>query len=245
MKASAIHIPIPASLHASTDAVAIPDEAGKECLQAWPRRLKRVIHHSVAGILLSVLAGGVWLAALGCRALKIHRFEFTAGTDAPAPARWPAATGIAPSIGQPTLLVFAHPRCPCTAATLDQLAEIAAKTAGGCAIRVVFFAPESGDVAWTGTASVQQARAIPGARVLVDENGREATLFHAATSGKTLLYNSAGELLFDGGITGSRGSSADNPGTRALLALLNDGRAQESEHPIFGCPIFCANSSVR
>ena len=71
--------------------------------------------------------------------------------------------------------------------------------------------------------------------VLPDENGVDATVFDAATSGQTLLYDADGRLIFSGGMTGARGHSGDNAGRTALTALLTDGRSATSQTSVFGC----------
>jgi hypothetical protein len=84
---------------------------------------------------------------------------------------------------------------------------------------------------------VRRAAAIPGVTVIADAAGREARLFHAATSGRTLLYRQHGELLFDGGITGARGHVGENAGATTLARLLTDGSSARAATPVFGCPI--------
>ena len=86
-------------------------------------------------------------------------------------------------------------------------------------------------------AVVAQAAAIPGAQVLRDAGGVEAARFQAATSGQTLLYSAEGDLLFNGGITSARGHAGDNFGKSAIISLVNGGRAEHAETPVFGCTL--------
>jgi hypothetical protein len=135
------------------------------------------------------------------------------------------------------LVVFAHPRCPCSAATFDQLAEVAANAGEATKISVVFFTPADAGAEWTQSPTVLQAAGIPGVTIVADERGREAGLFHAFTSGRTLLYDREGALVFDGGITGSRGHAGENAGATALLEILTKGGNVSTRTPVFGCPI--------
>ena len=73
--------------------------------------------------------------------------------------------------------------------------------------------------------------------VQADDDGREARLFHAETSGHTALYGAQGQLIFDGGITVSRGHEGDNDGTEAILALLHDKTPDRAQTPVYGCLI--------
>src|SRR5439155_986024 len=70
-----------------------------------------------------------------------------------------------------------------------------------------------------------------------DEAGREAQLFHAETSGDTVLYDAKGNLLFHGGMTISRGHSGDNPGRSLLQTLVLDQSAQQTQNPVLHTPV--------
>jgi hypothetical protein len=93
---------------------------------------------------------------------------------------------------------------------------------------------------WERTDLWRQAAAIPGATVTRDDDGHEAALFRAETSGQTFLYASDGDLLFTGGTTGARGHAGDNAGRAALLALLRREAPDRRATPVFGCPLFAA-----
>jgi hypothetical protein len=88
-----------------------------------------------------------------------------------------------------------------------------------------------------GGSLVERARAIPGALVASDLGAREARRFGASASGQVLLYDAAGLLLFEGGITAARGHAGDNAGEDALVAALRTGIRQEQPAPVFGCPL--------
>jgi len=192
----------------------------------------------------------LWLGAVLAGAFAMLNYDFSSGGDPAAPEHWPVASRIRRVADRPTLMVFAHPRCPCTAATLDELAEVLAATGSGIEIKVLFFTPSNAGSEWTDAPSVSRAAAIPGVTVVSDESGREAQLFHAVTSGRTMLYDPNGRLLFDGGITGSRGHVGDNTGATALLMLLTHRSSTRTTTPVFGCSILerdttCDSSSCQ
>jgi hypothetical protein len=81
------------------------------------------------------------------------------------------------------------------------------------------------------------AAAIPGVRVIADRNGSEVSRFGAATSGQTLLYDPAGRLVFNGGITAARGHFGPNDGVDAIVSLLEHGTARHHSAPVFGCSL--------
>src|SRR5262249_49648190 len=83
----------------------------------------------------------------------------------------------------------------------------------------------------------QLAADIPGLAVMIDEDGREAELFQARTSGQSALYDAQGRLAFRGGITASRGHAGDNPGRSAIEGLLHAGTAGANRTAVFGCAL--------
>lgn len=178
-----------------------------------------------------------WLALVvgGSAVLLIH--SQTPGEAGGPPERWPAASGIARGSQRPTLVMFAHPKCPCTRASMEELAELMARSQGLVDARVVFFKPEEAGENWALTDTWKSAAAIPGVTVQTDIDGREAALFQAATSGQVVLYDARGQLLFQGGITEARGHAGDNEGLAAILDLLQHGKTPLSTSPVYGCPI--------
>lgn len=184
-----------------------------------------------------VMLGTSWLAAVVLGFFLLFDHAWRPGAVGPTQVRWPRAAPLALDRERCTLLVFAHPMCPCTRTTLGELGRIAASSAER-ARTVVFFLSEPDHDEWKESGSIEIAAAIPGVEILDDPEGRSARLFGARTSGHTLLYAPSGELLFEGGITESRGHSGDNAGLEALVARLRGGASTTSSTPVFGCPLF-------
>jgi hypothetical protein len=95
-----------------------------------------------------------------------------------------------------------------------------ARAQGSVAATVLFYRPRQFPPGWERTDLWRSAAAIPGVTVRADPEGREAQRFGAVTSGHVLLYDRAGQLLFTGGITGSRGHEGDNAGCDRVIRLL-------------------------
>ena len=184
------------------------------------------------------ILGILWLTVVIGGLVAMERYEFSSGDDTAAPAHWPDASSIPRAEKMPTLVVFAHPRCPCTSATLEELAAIMASEGASAKVCVLFFDPAETSEEWMHSATIRQAAAIPGVTLLMDKSGKEAQRFHAATSGRTLLYSAKGELLFDGGITGSRGHPGKNAGGSAVVSLLTKGTSGRANTPVYGCKIY-------
>jgi hypothetical protein len=140
--------------------------------------------------------------------------------------------------GVPTLIVFGHPECPCTKATVGELNSIMAKVNQRLAIYVLFVIPKEGASSWHNSALEQDAKRIPGVHTLIDEDGIEATRFNAQTSGQVVLYDENGKLVFSGGITSARGHSGDNTGKSAVVAFTNDHVVLAQNAPVFGCALY-------
>lgn len=136
-----------------------------------------------------------------------------------------------------SLVLFVHPQCPCTRATIGELARIVAQCQGRLETFVLVFKPAQSSQEWEQTALCQEARAIPGVRVLSDADGREARRFAAKTSGQVALFDAAGRLVFSGGITGSRGHSGDNAGRTAVVSLVNGAASERDRTFVFGCSL--------
>ena len=133
--------------------------------------------------------------------------------------------------------MLAHPHCPCSRASVGELAQIMAHAQGHVRAYVVFIKPAALPDDWDETDLRRSAAAIPGVTVIRDLDGREAAIFHAATSGQTMLYAADGRLLYSGGITGSRGHFGDNDGYNAILSLVLRGQADKNNAPVFGCSL--------
>ena len=156
----------------------------------------------------------------------------------PVPSVFPAESGIPKDGARPTLLMFAHPHCPCTRASLAELSRLMARARDRVAAHILFLKPAEVKGDWVQSDLWASAAAIPGVRVVADESGREAARFGAGTSGLTLLYGADGRLLFSGGITAARGHEGDNAGRNALTSLLTAGEGEGAETPVFGCQLF-------
>ena len=186
----------------------------------------------------------LWLALLAGALAWMSYHTHRPGPTTAAPAYWPQNSKIARDRKVPTLLMFAHPRCPCTRATLGELAVFMAQAQGKVQAEVWFLKPVPAPYAWTNTDLWQTAAAIPGVSVHEDRDGREARLFGAETSGEALLYQTDGRLQFQGGITESRGHAGDNDGRAALAALVAGEPLSMVRTPVFGCPLFATNCRV-
>ena len=168
---------------------------------------------------------GLWSFVIGSTALRTLRYDLTPGPETAAPSTWPEESSLLHRSGQFNLLMFAHPRCPCTAASIEQLRQILKSTRGTVNCQIVFLTPTGATSEWTASENVRKARAIPAARVIQD-TGIEARRFTAATSGQVLLYDGLDRLIYSGGITLSRGHLGDCNGATvgSIVGAMTGGK---------------------
>ena len=181
---------------------------------------------------------GCWLFCICLGIGTLWAYAFSAGNGAIAQLQLPEIEGVTRQPGRATLILFVHPHCPCSRASLSELSVIMAQSQNRVNAYVLFLQPAGYMQEWVQTELWRSAVAIPGVTPLADKDTYYARLFHAATSGQTLLYDSNGRMVFKGGITQSRGHTGDNSGRREIIALLTEGASKQNETSVFGCPLF-------
>ena len=179
----------------------------------------------------------VWLGTVGLGQRTMLNYDFTAAPPATPPTKWPVNSAIPRSSGLPTVVLVAHPHCPCTRATIEELAQIMARLHGRATAAVVFVRPPGVAEDWEKTDLWSSAARIPGVTVLSDADGVEAARFGAQASGQTLLYSASGDLQFSGGITGSRGHAGDNLGQSSVVSLVTTGQSSTNHTSVYGCSL--------
>jgi hypothetical protein len=179
--------------------------------------------------------GLVWASIVAAGMVWLTLYDSSPGAGAHPPQRWPLRATL--SRGAYTLVMAAHPRCPCTRASLDELALVMAASQGQVTAHVLFFAPADAASDWWTSDLWNQAQAIPGVTAHVDRGGQMQSLFGALTSGTVVVYDRDDRLRFNGGVTFARGHAGENDGRLSLIALMNTGQEALAGTPVFGCPL--------
>lgn len=152
------------------------------------------------------------------------------------PKLWPLATEIK-AVPTPSLIVFLHPHCPCSVATVRELERMMPKLINRVRVVAVFIQPETESEEWVQTSLYFKAKRITGVRVITDYNYKEADAFDAQVSGQAFFYNQNGVLVLAGGLTPARGHEGESVGQSVILNFL-DGRTSEvSRAQAFGCAL--------
>ena len=189
------------------------------------------------------VAAVAWLAVAVSGLYLVWSYENGAGAPATASETWPSASHLVPATDRPTVVFVAHPQCTCTRASLGELAEALARTTMPPRTYVVFIKPSSMPDGWERSDLWKTAEGLPNATIVRDDNGREAEIFGAATSGQTFVYDTAGALQFSGGVTAARGHAGDNDGRAAVVRVLNHLERKRATTNVFGCSLFASAKS--
>jgi hypothetical protein len=182
-----------------------------------------------------------WMLIVSLGLWVLLQFSNTPGAATHPPKTWPDRAPLALATERSTLLVFAHPQCACSRATVGELARIVACCSDRVEPAVFVYQPADAPEDWKDSPIWKDASEIPGVRVAHDPDGAIARQFRAKTSGETLLYHPDGRLQFAGGITAARAHSGDNYGRDAIVSLLLRREPDRRQTPTFGCALFTEN----
>lgn len=181
-------------------------------------------------------------AALALGIARLNTYMATPGSVAVAPASWPADAPFAPDGSRWTLVLAAHPRCPCTRATADQLLRTMARAGHGASLVVLCFTTsDRPDHAEPGVLSALEH--LPNVRFVPDPEGDLSALFGAVTSGHLVAFDARGRTRFSGGVTPMRGMVGPATGLAVLESLLSGRTPPTASAPVYGCPL-CPQTGV-
>jgi hypothetical protein len=178
-----------------------------------------------------------WLAVSGAGFAVLSKYQNTSGSSGPTPSDWPSQARVTLDQKRDTLIMFVHPQCPCSTASIEELNRLLARHSESVNAQVWFFRPKAFPTNWMQSNLWRAAAAIPGVAVQEDLDGAQARVFGAETSGFVMLYDPQGKLRFKGGITGSRGHAGDNAGEDTIVSLLAGQETGLCQTPVYGCSL--------
>lgn len=190
--------------------------------------------------LCGLVAWGLCLCVGG---VVLVRYSLASNRSGDQPTHWPVDSKLEQIECEPRLLLFLHPKCGCSLATLTEFTRALRRSEESVAVKAVFYCPPKTSTAWVHGELWEAASQIPGCQCTIDVGGRECKTFGVSSSGHVLLFDERGDRVFSGGVTSSRGHEGDNLGGQ-LLAELIGGRSSEAvELPVFGCQIVSFGST--
>src|SRR5882724_8252062 len=89
----------------------------------------------------------LWIPAVAFGINVLLRYSTTPGHPASPPLQWPGNADIKRG-SHSNLVMFAHPQCPCTRATIGELAILMAHADGELEADVFFYRPADMDSSW-------------------------------------------------------------------------------------------------
>ncbi|HMO84160.1 MAG TPA: hypothetical protein PKC18_04480, partial [Lacipirellulaceae bacterium] len=129
---------------------------------------------ALVAVWAATIAGGWWL-------MTSYAFKTNPPRAAP-PRAWPVESMLPRLPGQEAVLVFLHPRCPCSRATIGELERVLALPSDAAKPQVFVVATVPGSRAeWGEAPLVRRAAELPGAKLWIDAGGAEAARFGAVT----------------------------------------------------------------
>ncbi len=194
---------------------------------------------------LCATGGLLWLITAGAGYAWLNGYATTPGGRLESPDSWPATSNVArPGDERSAVVMIAHPRCPCTLASIDELAA-ALRGVPAQVVEVTLVISGFASIAGAETELLKTLGARHGWRVQLDTERRDALAFGALTSGHVLMYGPGGSLVYSGGVTPARDHRGPNTGAAAVRAIALGERPPAASAPVFGCPLFETEGSTR
>lgn len=185
----------------------------------------------------AVVGFALWSFIIVVGSASLEAYEHLPAHQLKASQVWPETT-LKRGAGN-TLVMFAHPRCPCTRASLHQLQKLLGAISSRPLCYVVFLKPPGWDDKQLDTDIFRTAKQIAGVETVFDEGGAIARSFASTTSGDTFLFGPGGGLIFRGGITASRGDESDCASYELLANAMEKTPITDklAQTPVFGCSL--------
>lgn len=178
-----------------------------------------------------------WIVTVGIGMGMLYSYGATPGGQTAGPERWPGDSAIPAGVDKHRLVMFVHPRCPCSRASLRELDRLMIHLPEAAVVTVAAVYPPGIGPVPSENGLLQQASAIHGVRVFTDYQATEAQRFGAQTSGHVVAYDRQGRLVFRGGITSARGHEGDSLGRDMLIQALWQDDHEAAQAAVFGCSL--------
>ena len=127
----------------------------------------------------------------------------------------------------PTLILFVHPRCPCTRASLSELERVLSSCQGSRRAYVVAYRPASAEAGWEHTDLWRTASKLPGVRLLSDADG---TLARVEAQGKVTIQAQGATTVSQRADVALNNSPVLRSGTQPLRRIVSGAQDEGFEH---------------
>ena len=185
-----------------------------------------------------IFLGILWLSLCVGGFAGLNWYKMQPGPVGKLLSHWPHNIGISHDYGLYNIVLFAHPQCGCTNATMVELEKIIHQEKNKLNVKIFFYRPKGSEQNWSDGKAKKLASTLPVTTIYDDEGGQIARRFGALTSGQVMLYSPNGKLEYAGGITESRGHIGANAGSRAIASIVETGVSNSKREHAFGCALF-------
>ena len=187
--------------------------------------------------LVLIFAYSVWVGLLSVGHLVLFEYEMTAGPLIDSRRVFPNNSEIKITHGRQNIILFLHPACPCSDATVQEFHKLMREGDKDSVGTAVIYMPRKMEGEWSLQPIISSVKRIRNVSVVHDTDGSLARLFGATTSGHVLVYDGRGVLQFSGGITGSRGHVGDNQYFDLARTSVLAKNPKFATAPVFGCSL--------
>lgn len=198
---------------------------------------KKSTIRQTAFVFLFAAAYLIWISLLFVGHLVLYEYELTPSPLANSKRVFPQSSDVQLSHGRQNIVMFLHPSCPCSEASVDEFHELMRAGEKDSVGTVVFYMPPEKEPEWSLAPIVQRVKRIRNVTIEYDTDGSRAETFGVTTSGHVLIYDGRGILQFTGGITGSRGHTGENHYFDLAKQCILARKAKYTTTPVFGCAL--------
>jgi hypothetical protein len=100
--------------------------------------------HRISGLTVGI----AWLATIVTGTYLLLAYANAPGEAGSPPEAWPQSSQVPHDKNRPTLVMFMHPHCPCSRASIGELAEVMAHCQGRVSASVLFLRPTEMATDW-------------------------------------------------------------------------------------------------
>jgi hypothetical protein len=103
----------------------------------------------------------LWATTVAGGVVWLWRYASAPGLAAAPPGTWPIESAVERTPGRATVVMLAHPHCPCTRASITELGVLMGRLHDRVSAHVLFLLPEGAAPGWEKTDLWRSAAAIP------------------------------------------------------------------------------------
>jgi hypothetical protein len=186
----------------------------------------------------------LWLLSALAAFSYINRYSTRPGAVGELPPR-SEIQRILSNNDQTSIILFVHPKCVCSDATVDELKDLLSQfeKKQQPQVYVQFYYPADKTPEWAKESDLYKKLSLfKDWHLRLDQAGGQAFAWGAMTSGYAIMVNKQGNVIFNGGLTVTRGHRGENIGKSGLKKAISFYSELSPDTPLqgptFGCSLF-------